>query len=103
MPYKNVPARYTSEFQHYTGCGFKDPDNCSGCALTSGGISGPNYAAWPLVYVEHHRIIPAKWRAAFNAQLHSPNQAYADYLARTIERHGIAFSDECSKENNTEK
>jgi len=34
----------TNEFMHYQGCGFKDPDNCGACALTTGGPEGPNYA-----------------------------------------------------------
>ena len=92
MTYKNVAPRRTSEFQHYPGCRNRDVDNCSGCALTHGGEEGPNYAAWPLVYVEQHRAIPAKWRQALEAELHSSNTAYADNLARTIALHGIEFS-----------
>jgi hypothetical protein len=92
MAYKmDVPPRRTSEFQHYDGCRCKDPDNCSGCALTTGGKEGPNYAAWPLVYVEHHRIIPRKWQAAFEQELKSSNTAYAENLKATVEKHGVEF------------
>jgi hypothetical protein len=94
MAYKNVPARRTSEFQHYDGCHYRDPDNCQGCALTTGGKEGPNYSAWPLVYIENHRVIPAKWHEAFERELKSSNRAYADNIKAKMELHGIAFSDD---------
>ena len=94
MAYKAVLTRFTSEFQHYAGCGRHDPDNCSGCALTIGGKEGPNYSAWPLVYIENHRVIPAKWRKAFEQEPKSSNKAYADNLKAKVEEHGIAFSDD---------
>ena len=93
MPYKNVPARRTSEFHHYEGCRMRDPDNCSGCALTSGGFEGPNYSGWPLVYIENHRVIPAKWREALARELKSKNLAYSNNIIAQIEKHGLAFSD----------
>ena len=57
----------TSEFQHYDGCNLNDPDNCSACALTDERQDAPNYAGWPMVYIENHRVSPAKWREAFLA------------------------------------
>ena len=93
MTYKNVPRRLTSEFQHYGGCRHRDPDNCSGCALVIGGKDGPNYSAWPLVYIENHRAIPAKWREAFARELKSTNLAYSNNIIATIEKHGLAFDD----------
>lgn len=85
---------YTSEFQHYTGCKGRDPMNCSGCALTTGGKDGPNYVAWPLAYMENYRIVPAKWRDAFKREMsRTDNPAYAAHLVNTLRRLGVAFSD----------
>ena len=83
----------TSEFVHYQGCKMRDPDNCSGCALITGGPDGPNYAVWPLAYVENHRTIPAKWRDAFKAEMRSDNKLYADNIAAQVAKHGVHFSD----------
>jgi hypothetical protein len=84
----------TREFEHYPGCRLRDPDNCSGCALTHGGEEGPNYAAWPLVYMENNRTIPAKWRKAFERELaRTDNPAYVENLKRTMAKHGVRFSD----------
>ena len=94
MTYKNVPRRSTSEFDHYPGCKYRDPDNCSGCALTKGGYRGPNYSAWPLAYIESHRPIPAKWKRALEMETRSENKAYADNLVATILHHGVSFDDE---------
>lgn len=83
-----------SEFQHYPGCHHDDPNNCSGCALTTGGSLGPNYSAWPLVYMENGHTIPAKWKLAFIAELErKDNLAYAENVWRTLERLGARFSD----------
>lgn len=82
----------TNEFLHYPGCKGKDPDNCSGCALTTGGPEGPNYSAWPLVYMENNRAIPAKWRAAFEREMtREDNPAYAQNVRATMERLGVRF------------
>lgn len=83
----------TREFDHYSGCHFRDPDNCSGCALTDQRQERPNYSAWPLAYMENHRVIPAKWRQAFKDELASSNTAYADNVKRTMDRLGVRFSD----------
>lgn len=82
-----------SEFRHYTGCKYKDPENCSGCALTQGGEEGPNYAAWPLCYIERGHIIPAKWKRAFERERQSENRAYAQNLENKIKELGALFSD----------
>lgn len=83
----------TTEFQHYSGCR-GDPDNCSGCALTTGGPEGPNYSSWPLTYMESRRTIPAKWKLAFIAELErKDNLAYAENVRRTLEKLGARFSD----------
>lgn len=81
------------EFSHYPGCRNRDPDNCGGCALTHGGAEGPNYAAWPLSYMETNRTIPAKWKGAFVLELASGNRAYADNVRATATRLGARFSD----------
>ena len=83
----------TSEFRHYDGCNGRDPDNCSACALTDTRQDAPNYAGWPLAYMENRRTIPAKWRKAFDDELaSSDNHAYADNLRRHIATHGARFS-----------
>lgn len=84
----------TNEFAHYAGCNHNDPDNCSGCALTDTRQDAPNYAAWPLAYMENHRVVPAKWRAAFKAEMtREDNRTYADNVKATMERLGVTFSD----------
>lgn len=84
----------TSEFDHYAGCRNKDPDNCSACALTDTRQAAPNYAAWPLTYMENGRTIPAKWRGAFKAELaRTDNQLYVENIQATMARCGVNFSD----------
>ena len=84
----------TNEFAHYPGCNGRDPDNCSGCALTDQRQAAPNYAAWPLAYMENKRTVPAKWRDAFKAELsRTDNPSYAANVKATMERLGVRFSD----------
>lgn len=90
----------TREFEHYPGCRHRDPDNCSACALTDERQERPNYAAWPLAYMQNRRAIPAKWRDAFKAELASPNTAYADNVRRTMETLGVRFTDGQPLEDN---
>ena len=78
-----------SEFNHYNGCKFKDPDNCSGCALTTGGEEGPNYAAWPLSYIRHRKPIPRKWMMALIKELTSDNEAYVNNLKQKLIERGL--------------
>lgn len=83
----------TNEFKHYDGCK-GDVDNCSACALTDTRQAAPNYAGWPLAYLENRRSIPAKWRAAFNAELaRTDNPAYVANIRATMERCGFHFTD----------
>lgn len=84
---------YTSEFIHYDGCHHRDPDNCSACALTDEKQDSPNYAAWPLAYMENKRAIPVKWRQAFKDELKSDNEAYVENIYLTIEKYGLRFTD----------
>ena len=82
----------TREFEHYQGCCGRDPDNCSGCALTHGDDDGPNYSGWPLVYMENHRAIPSRWKGAFNRELNrTDNPAYVANLHATMAKHGIRW------------
>ena len=84
----------THEFEHYPGCGFNDPDNCSACALTDTRQESPNYSAWPLVYMANSRVIPAKWRKAFQRELtRTDNDLYVNNLKRHIKVYGVRFSD----------
>lgn len=84
----------TREFEHYAGCKHNDPDNCSACALTDTRQDQPNYAGWPLAYMENGRAIPAKWRKAFQAELNrTDNKPYVNNLRATMKRCGVKFSD----------
>lgn len=84
----------TSEFIHNAGCNYADPDNCSACALTDTRQAAPNYAAWPLAYMENRRAIPAKWREAFKAEMsREDNRAYAGNVRATMNRLGVRFTD----------
>ncbi len=83
----------TFEFSHYDGCRNRDPDNCQGCALTKGGAEGPNYAAWPLAYMQNGRTIPSKWIGAFKRELASDNKLYADNIVATAKDSPARFSD----------
>lgn len=84
----------TNEFQHYPGCRNRDPDNCSACALTDTRQAAPNYAAWPLAYMENGRAIPAKWRDAFKAELaRTDNLPYVEHIKAKMAKHGVTFSD----------
>lgn len=80
-----------SEFSHYKGCKYKDPDNCGGCALTVGGEEGPNYAAWPLSYMLAGRAIPKKWTKAFVLEFQSDNKPYVANLMKHLDSHGITI------------
>lgn len=78
-----------SEFSHYKGCRFKDPDNCSGCALTTGGDEGPNYAGWPIAYLQNGRLIPKKWMGALKNELNrTDNLAYTENLKTQLKKRG---------------
>lgn len=83
----------TGEFKHYDGCNHHDPANCSACALTNLDQERPNYGAWPIAYMENHRAIPAQWRAAVRSEFRSPNKLYADNLRKTMQQHGLRFTD----------
>lgn len=84
----------TTEFEHYTGCNRRDPDNCAACALTDERQSSPNYAGWPLAYMENRRAVPVKWQGAFWREFdRTDNPAYVENLRRTLDKFGVHFSD----------
>ena len=85
--------RKTSEFDHYNGCGRKDPDNCSGCALTFIKQDEPNYSAWPLAYMDNDRAIPTKWKMAFLRNFQSKNLPYVANLKKHVRENGARFTD----------
>ncbi len=87
-----MPQTATNEFVHYSGCK-GDVDNCGACALTDTRQDAPNYAGWPLAYMENRRSIPAKWQNAFNAELaRTDNPAYVENLRKHIEQFGVRFN-----------
>jgi len=76
-------------------------ENCAACVL-AGYISrsqradgakisdGPDYAGWARVYVQAGRVIPYRWRAAFEAErTRTDNPAYTQALARDIYIFGL--------------
>ena len=88
-----VTYRASNEFSHYDGCRHRDPDNCGACALTDTRQDVPNYAAWPLAYMETGRAIPVKWFQAFVDEMNrTDNPAYAENLRRTLKAYGVRFT-----------
>ena len=68
-------------------------DNCGACALTNLNQISPNYAAWPLAYMENGRTVPLKWFKAFIAEMNrKDNEAYAENVRRKVELLGVRFS-----------
>lgn len=41
--------------------------------VITGGKEGPNYAAWPISYVRHGRIIPEKWLSDYSGRTYENN------------------------------
>jgi hypothetical protein len=81
-----------NEFTHYTGCRNKDPDNCSACALLNSGEEGPNYAGWPLAFIQAGLSIPYKYRKALAKELsREDNQAYVDNLKTKLDAIGFQW------------
>ena len=84
----------TREFEHCQGCKNRDLDNCGACALTDLLQSRPNYAGWPLAYMENGRTVPAKWRKAFYSEFkNKDNPAYTANLRATLAKHGVRFTE----------
>ncbi len=74
-----------SEFTHYQGCRGKDPDNCSACALLNAGEEGPNYAGWPISFIQSGRSIPTRYKEALKRELErTDNPAYVENLKRLL-------------------
>lgn len=74
-----------SEFTHYTGCRYKDIDNCSACALLNAGEEGPNYAGWPIAFIQSGRRIPNKYKNALEKELQrTDNIPYVENLKRLL-------------------
>jgi hypothetical protein len=97
---------YGDPYHNSGACRRGGPDereNCAGCVLRGytprGGWGddinvrrdGPNYAGWARVYVESQTAIPARWRDAFERELHSDNEAYAAALALSVATFGVHF------------
>lgn len=81
-----------SEFTHYQGCRFKDPDNCSACALLNAGEEGPNYAGWPLAFIQAGRAIPCKYRKALAKELsRTDNMRYVENLKSKLDSIGFEW------------
>jgi hypothetical protein len=75
-------------FTHYSGCK-GDLDNCSACALLSADRRGPNYAGWPLVYMQSGRRIPQRYFDALLKELdRTDNVLYVQNLLKHLSEHG---------------
>jgi hypothetical protein len=85
--HKATAQRLLGEGHSYRHTGV-DTDNCGFCALTHGGLDGPNYAGWARIYIEAGKAMPEKWRGAFERELASDNHHYAVALRRSIATFG---------------
>jgi len=77
-------------------------EHCGACAL-NGYLSdsakndgmdettGPNYAGWARCYVQAGYTVPLRWFKAFNEQLESDNEPYAQALKNDIATWGVRF------------
>jgi hypothetical protein len=77
----------TSEFKHY-GSGHSkhraDLDNCSACALMFA-EHAPNYAGWPLAFLDNGRTIPERYLPALKEELaRTDNEAYVNNLKQKL-------------------
>jgi hypothetical protein len=70
--------------------------SCAACllkgydAVTEDGITSPNYASWARLYVESGTPIPARFAAAFKAELsRTDNPGYVAALQRSINTFGV--------------
>jgi hypothetical protein len=80
-----------SEFSHYTGCRGRDLDNCSACALLNAGSEGPNYAGWPLAFIQNGYAIPPKYFKALLKELdRTDNPAYVKNLQTKLAQAGYS-------------
>lgn len=77
-----------NEFTHYEGCKGQDLDNCSGCALEARGQRKPNYAGWPLSYMQNGIRIPPRFFDGLLEELESDNKHYAENLKKQLKEHG---------------
>lgn len=78
-----------SEFTHYPGCRGKDPQNCSACALLHAGEEGPNYAGWPLAFMQNRIRIPKRYMKALKAETErTDNMAYVENLKNQLKANG---------------
>lgn len=89
---KQLTSTASRQFIHYDGCSRRDPSNCCACALTIG-REGPNYAGWPLVYMQARRNIPSHWFDAFIREFQNEsNPSYQQNLRRTLFHFGVTFT-----------
>lgn len=81
-----------SEFTHYQGCRGKDLENCSACALLNAGEEGPNYAGWPIAFLQNGRSLPFKYRNALKRELsRTDNDAYVSNLKAKLDENGFEW------------
>lgn len=74
-----------NEFTHYGHHpSRKDLDNCSACALLYAETE-PNYAAWPLAFLQNGRQIPTKYYAVLKKELsRKDNDRYVENLKQKL-------------------
>jgi hypothetical protein len=74
-----------NEFIHYGHRSRKDMENCSACVLLFSGSEGPNYAGWPLSFIQNGRRIPEKYMKALAQELtRTDNMAYVNNLKEKL-------------------
>lgn len=82
-----------NEFTHYGHKpSQKDLNNCGACALLYAGKEGPNYAGWPLAFIQNGRSIPIKYHEALKKELNrKDNDLYINNLKNKLNDIGFKF------------
>lgn len=87
-----------NEFTHYSSGhsehGRKDMENCGACVLLYSDEEGPNYAGWPLSFIQNGRSIPRKYYKALLRELdRTDNDAYVNNLKEKLKSAGITITE----------
>jgi hypothetical protein len=78
-----------SEFRHYDHGPQLDMENCSACVLLHADHRGPNYAGWPLAFMQSGRRIPTRYHDALLSECdRTDNPAYVENLKTKLKEAG---------------
>jgi hypothetical protein len=71
-------------------------ENCGACILLASGEDGPNYAGWPLAFIQAGRSIPYKYKKALAKELNrTDNLAYVNNLKSKLDAIGFEWRGLC--------